>query len=94
MPNHPRRAELARRLSPACRKVQRRLVFLDELPGAEAAALQAHLGACGDCTRIERLFRGFLASLRNVPTPKPDDPYWARLTETVMARIRSATLPV
>jgi hypothetical protein len=93
MANNPRRAELARPLSPACRKVQQRLVFLEELPGAEAAALQAHLGACGNCGRIERLFRGFLAVLRDVPAPEANDPYWDRLAETIMARIRAAPPP-
>jgi hypothetical protein len=73
--------------------VQQQLVFLEELPGADAAVLQTHLDACGDCGRIEHLFRGFLASLRTMPTPVPDDPYWARLAETVMTRIRSAALP-
>ena len=93
MASNPRRAERARRLSPACRRVQRRLVLLEESPGAEAAALQAHLGACGDCGRIDRLFRGFLAALRDVPAPEANDPYWDRLAETIMARIRAAPPP-
>jgi hypothetical protein len=94
MANKLGRAERTRRLSPACRKIQQRLVFIEELPASDADAVCAHLNACVACGQIERLFRGCLASLRIVPTPEPDDPYWARLTETVMARIRSAVPPV
>jgi hypothetical protein len=69
--------------------VQQQPVLLDELPEGEAASLQAHHGICGDCWRIERLLRGLLAAIRDVPVPEPDDPYWDRMAETIMARIRS-----
>jgi hypothetical protein len=68
-----------RRLSRECRTVQRRLVFFEDLPAAEAADVLTHLDACPDCARIERLVRSLLATLRHTPIPEPDDRYWDRL---------------
>jgi bacterioferritin-associated ferredoxin len=89
----PRGGGRERRRSRQCRAIQRRLVFLEELPEAEAAALQAHLGVCRDCGRTERLLRGLLAAIRDMPAPAPEDAYWDRMAEAIMARIRAAPPP-
>jgi len=89
----PRGGGRERRRSRQCRAIQRRLVFLEELPEAEAAALQAHLDVCRDCGRTERPFRGLLATVRDMPVAEPEDAYWDRKAEAIMARIRAAPPP-
>ena len=89
----PRGGGRERSRSRHCRTIQRRLVFLEELPEAEAAALQAHVWACRDCGRTERLFRGLLAAIRDMPVPGPEDAYWDRMAEAIMARIRAPPPP-
>ncbi len=86
----PRGGVRERRRSRQCRAIQRRLVFLEELPEAEAAALQAHLGVCRDCGRTERLLHGLLSAIRDMPVPEPEEAFWDRMAEGIMARIRAA----
>ena len=90
-----RRPSRGRRPTRECRGIQRRLILLgdEELSEAEAAALQAHLGVCRDCGRTERLLRGLLAAIRDMPAPAPEAAYWDRMAEAIMARIRAAPLP-
>ena len=88
-----RGAKQESRRSRECREAQQRLVFIEELSGEQAAAVRAHLGLCPDCGRIERLFRGLLAAIRDMPVPGPEDAYWDRMAEAIMARIRAAPLP-
>ena len=87
----PRGGGRERSRSRHCRAIQRRLVFLEELPEAEATALQAHVCACRDCGRTERLLRGLLGAIRDMPAA--EDAYWDRMAEAIMARIRAAPPP-
>jgi hypothetical protein len=86
-----RGAKQESRRSRECREAQQRLVFIEELSGEEAAAVRAHLGLCPDCGHIERLFRGLLAAIRDMPAA--EDAYWDRMAGAIMARIRAAPLP-
>ena len=88
----PRVAERGRRPARGCRVIQRRLILLgdEELFEAEAAALRAHVCACYDCERIERLLRSLLAAIRDVPMPEPEDAYWGRMAEAIMVRVRAS----
>jgi hypothetical protein len=59
------------------------------LPAAEAAVLRAHLRGCARCRRVNRLFDGLLAAIRNDPIPEPEDGFWERMREQIMAQIRA-----
>jgi hypothetical protein len=89
------RVRSSKRLPPACEAAERRWILLrdDELPEAEVAALRRHLGNCTRCRRSIRLVDGLLATIRDEPMPEPDDAFWDRMRERIMARIRAGAPP-
>jgi anti-sigma factor RsiW len=79
----------------ACEAAERRWILLrdGELPAAEAASLRRHLRRCARCRRINRLVDGLFAAIRNNPIPEPDDAFWDRMLEQIMAKARAKALP-
>jgi len=84
-----------KKCQPACEDPEQGWILLrgGELLEVEAAALRRHLRRCGRCRRSYRLLEGLLAAIRNEPIPEPDDAFWERMREQIMARIRANTLP-
>jgi hypothetical protein len=41
----------------------------------------------------ERLLTGLLPAVRELPIPEPDDPFWDRMSEQIMAKVRDMRPP-
>jgi len=75
----------------SCDIAEWRLILLrdNELPKAEAAALRRHLRRCVRCRESHRFLDALLAAVREVRIPDPDDPFWDRMREQIMAKVRA-----
>jgi anti-sigma factor RsiW len=65
-----------------------------DLPGPEAASLEAHLTRCGPCREAAEALRASQAWLRQGPPPPFTEADHAQVRRQVLARIRAEAKPV
>ena len=79
-----------------CRKAERLMVWAKDftLAAADKGSLEAHLGQCGRCRRVEREYSDLCQALRPAEPPGPGAYAWERIKSRIEEREASAIRPL